>query len=90
VITRTDPFNNPIGAWQQIGTVWAEALQQGGSEFLRAATIESERKVVFRIRWLAGITVQHRVLYDGREHNVIEVKEFGRREGLELHATSAG
>lgn len=90
VITGTDPFNTPTGAWQPVGVVWAQVLQQSGSEFIRAETIEDERKVVFKIRWMAGITVQHRVAYEGREHNIHEVREIGRREGLELHATSNG
>jgi SPP1 family predicted phage head-tail adaptor len=90
VITGHDPFNTPIGAWQPIGAVWAQVLQETGSEFIRAETIESDRKVVFRIRWQAGLSVEHRVIYDDREHNIHQVKELGRREGIELHATSAG
>lgn len=88
-ITGVDPFNNPIGEWQDVATVWAQVLQQGGSEFLRAEEVTAERRVVFRIRWLEGVSALQRVIHDGTEHNITEVRELGRRDGLELHTTAA-
>jgi len=85
-----DDFGGEIPIWTDAAAVWAQVAQEGGREFLGAETIRSERKVVFRLRWLPGITVTHRVLYDGREHNILEVRELGRREGLELHTTTTG
>jgi head-tail adaptor len=63
-------------------------LQQGGQEFLKEQAVTAERRVVFRIRWLAGVSALHRVVYEGRAHNITEVRELGRRGGLELHTTS--
>mgnify|MGYP001765327238 CR=1 FL=1 len=85
-----DDYGGYEEVWTDVATVWAEVKQESGREFFAAAAIQSERKVVFRLRWLDGITVVHRVLYGGREHNIHEVRELGRQEGLELHTTTTG
>lgn len=84
------PSGAPIITWEDVATVWAEVQQQGGREFFAAVQVVSERRVVFRLRWLDGITVLHRVIYEDREHDIAEVRELGRRAGLELHTTASG
>jgi len=50
----------------------------------------SEAAIVFRIRHMDGITLADRVSYDGRAFDLKEVKELGRRHGLDLRATAQG
>jgi len=86
-----DGWGNPVETYVPTEEVWAEAKQESGREFFAAASIQSERKVVFRLRWIdPEVRVYDRVLYAGREHNIHEVRELGRKEGLELHTTSSG
>lgn len=87
---ETDEYGGTIDTWTDVAEVWANVTQQSGREFFGAGTIQSERKVVFRLRWLDGITVLHRIVYDGRDHDIQEVRELGRKEGLELHTTASG
>ena len=87
-VITTSPFNEEIITFEPLAEVWAHVLQQGGREFLGAEAVTAERRVVFRIRWLAGVSALHRVVYEGRAHNITEVREIGRREGLELHSTA--
>lgn len=49
----------------------------------------AEIRVLFRLRWIEGITVLDRVAYANRLHNIKEVRELGRREGLELMTVAA-
>jgi SPP1 family predicted phage head-tail adaptor len=86
-VVTSGPFNEPIVTFELLAEIWADVRQQGGAEFLKAETIIAQRRVVFCIRWLAGVTALDRVVYEGRSHNVTEVRELGRREGLELYAT---
>ena len=79
----------PIQAWEAVATVWAKVEQQGGREFFATAQEVSERKVVFRIRWIEGLTVLDRVMLDGAVHDIHEVRRLGRKEGVELHTTAA-
>lgn len=79
-----DGYGVVPGAWETLATVPAQVIQQGGGEYLKADTIIAEQRVVFRLRWLDGLSVLDRVIYDDRAHEIKEVKELGRREGTEL------
>src|SRR5690554_1229994 len=84
-----DEYGGDVEAWVTLATVFAEVRQQGGKEFLAAAQETASRRVVFFIRYYPGLTVQDRVAYDGRNHDVVEVREIGRRDGVELHTEVA-
>lgn len=88
-IETRDEFNEPIAAWVDLVTVPAQVVQQSGREFLTADQTQAERRVLFRLRWFDGITPLDRVGYAGRLHNIQDVKELGRGEGLELMTVAA-
>lgn len=98
VTIETSPSGETIETWNTIATVWAKVEQQSGREFFATAQEVSERKAVFRIRWMPDLTVLDRVVYPPAEgepptasvYDVAEVRELGRREGIELHATAPG
>lgn len=83
------PSGSPIETWEPLATVWAKVDQQGGREFFATAQEVSERKVVFRIRWIEGLTVLDRVICDEVQYNIEEVRRLGRKEGVELHCTAS-
>jgi SPP1 family predicted phage head-tail adaptor len=78
-----------IETWTTYATVAAAVLQTGGCEFLSAGATTAERRVVFRLRWRAGVSTAHRVVYAGQVHDIHEVRELDRRAGLELHTTAS-
>ena len=84
-----DEYNSPVEAWANLATLSAQVIQQSGREFLSADQTQAERRVLFRLRWFDGVTVLDRVSYGGRLHNIQDVKELGRREGLELMTLAA-
>jgi SPP1 family predicted phage head-tail adaptor len=88
--TVPDDYGNDVPTWAEMVNVWAAVQQESGREFIQAAAVTPERRVVFRIRWMEGITTAHRVNYGGRQHNIHEVRELGRREGIELHTIATG
>ena len=79
-----DELGTPDQTWATFATVRAQLVQASTEEFLRGHGETDAMAVVFRIRWLAGVTTNHRVQYEGRSLNIREVKEIGRRRGLEL------
>lgn len=89
VTIETSPSGEPIETWNALATVWAKVDQQGGREFFATVQEVSERKVVFRIRWIEGLTVLDRVVLDGAVHDIEEVRRLGRKEGVELHCTAS-
>lgn len=81
-----DGYGNQVEEWTDVATLWAEVKQTGGTEFLAAGRIGDETRLTFRVRYLAGITTTDRAVYQGVEHDIVEVRELGRRKGLELFA----
>jgi SPP1 family predicted phage head-tail adaptor len=89
-VTYVDDGLSYIEEYNDLFDCWAEVRQTGGREFLTAAQVMSERRVVFYLRWYPGLLVTDRVIYDARQHNILEVREVGRRDGVELHTVAQG
>lgn len=75
---------DPAGGTVTTQTVRAQILQQSTEEYLRGYGEGENTAIIFRIRFLDGVTTDHRIGYAGRVFNIREVKEIGRRVGLEL------
>lgn len=82
--SSTSADGSPVELWSLVERVRAQLLQMSTDEYLRAYGETEARAVIFRTRWLDGLTTAHRVVYDGRALNIREIKEIGRRAGLEL------
>ncbi|MEQ1405641.1 phage head closure protein [Neorhizobium sp. Rsf11] len=70
-------------------TLRAQVVQSSTEEFIRAFGASDESVIVFRTRWLAGVTNADRIVYEGQDFNIKEVKEIGRHRGLELRTVRA-
>lgn len=82
------PTGAVVTAWTNIATVRAEIVTQSASEFLTGFGEAENGTIVFRVRYLAGITTVDRVSYAGQVYDLKEVTESGRRRGLELRAVA--
>jgi SPP1 family predicted phage head-tail adaptor len=71
-------------SWAPVATIRAHLLQSSTEEFLRSYGETDAMAVIFRIRWRPGITTDQRVLFEGVALNIRELKEIGRRRGIEL------
>lgn len=78
------PAGTVTHTWAPIATVRAEILQQSATEFLRADAEAERNVVIFRIRYRADLTTSARVTHDGQAYDLVELKQLGRRQGLEL------
>lgn len=90
VTTTVDEYGTPVEGWAEVATVRAQLIQSTTEEFMRSFGVSSETAVIFRIRHMDGITLADRVTYDGRHHDLKEIKELGRREGLDLRCVATG
>ena len=66
----------------------AEILNPAREEFFRAYGQTEEQAIVFRTRYVAGITTGDMINLNGRRFDIKEVAEIGRRKGLELRAVA--
>lgn len=84
LIETITPSGGAVKSWQVIAMVRAELVQQSATEFLTGFGEAENSTAIFKIRHLSDITTADRVVYGGVTYNLKEVKEIGRRRGLEL------
>lgn len=78
------PSGSVLKAWAAIASLRAELIQQSAEEFLAGPGEVENTTVIFRTRWMDGITTADRLIYNGKPHDLKEIAEMGRRRGLEL------
>lgn len=82
-------YGTPVFAWVDVATLRAQLVEGRAEEFLAGGGATDKTLAVFRIRYLAGVTNADRVIHAGQVFNIREVKEIGRRKGLELRAEAS-
>jgi SPP1 family predicted phage head-tail adaptor len=85
-----DSHNEPVESWTSFAARWAEVKFRRGSEYFTASQELAQAEVVFRIRYLAGMTKKMRVLYDSQYYDIMAVAEIGYREVTEIYARVQG
>lgn len=81
-----DEYGTPIEGWLPLATMRAQLLQSSTEEFFAKSGEGATSTIVFRTRYLAGVTNTCRIIFEEREFDIEEVKELGRQQGLELRA----
>lgn len=87
---QVDEDNQPIEDWVPVGTYRAQILQGSNEEFFLAQGVVETNAVVFRTRYIEGLKLADRIAYDGHYYGVLEIKELGRRQGLDIRTGSTG
>lgn len=82
--STVDDYGTPVETWTDVATVRAQKVQASTEEFIEGQGATDDTVIIFRTRWLDGVTNADRVVHDGENFNVMETKEIGRRKGLEL------
>ncbi|MGN8117513.1 head-tail adaptor protein [Labrys sp. 22185] len=86
-----DELRAPVEAWTRLFSLRAEAIQNGMKDFLLGGEEHASRNtIVFRTRFVPGITLNDRVSYGENLFKILEIKEIGRRRGLELRCERIG
>lgn len=78
-----------VPSYATYATVWAEKLDQRSREFFAAQGTNAERTTRFRIRHRADVVQTDRIVFNSQNFDIVQVSEIGRKEGLELFATTA-
>lgn len=84
-------LNSDVETWFDFATVWAGYKPVSDSERLRSAEVAAVIEARFQIRWsttVASLNPTFRLRFDGREWDIVAVKEIGRRAGLEISASA--
>jgi SPP1 family predicted phage head-tail adaptor len=79
-----DDYGTPIDTWAPVASMRAEIVTNDAQAFLREYGETVETAIVFRVRFRDGIEPGDRVTMDGRDFDLVEIKEVVRRRVLEL------
>ena len=86
-----DGYGNQVpGPVTVVATLRAQLIEESTDEFIRNYGGSTERLRIFRTRYVDGITLADQIEHDGIEFNLKQIKEIGRRRGLELRCVAIG
>src|SRR3546814_420294 len=89
--TAKDEYNEPIGGWLDVCTLWADIRHLSGLETIKSNAEVSLVKSSIRIRYRAGITAAMRVLYGTTIYDIDAVlMDTHDREFIDLICTAMG
>jgi SPP1 family predicted phage head-tail adaptor len=84
-LTRTvSPAGTVTETWADLATVRAELVSNTVTEAGTGYGEADNSALTFRIRYLADLTTEDRVLYQGAALDLAGILELGRRRALEL------
>jgi SPP1 family predicted phage head-tail adaptor len=87
------PSGEEVVVWTPLATVWAEKVENDGRERFADRQLVGDHIATFRFRWSQAtkpITDEHKILFDGRQFDVTDVREIERRVGIEVDAAAPG
>ena len=89
-LTGLDVFGTRTLVWTKLATMRAQVLQFAVDDREGTRGHTTETSITFRCRWLDGVTLESRVLYEGQSYTIRRIKEIGRRVGLDIVCEKVG
>ena len=80
----------PIVTWTTLATLRAQRIEATTDEYIRGYGASTERIMVFRTRFIDGVTGANQLLFEGEQFVIKQIKEIGRRIALEFRAERIG
>lgn len=86
-----DEYNEPVKTWVTLATRSASYEPLSDGEKFRASETAADASARFVIRWsnaTASLNPKDQLIFEGVTHQIVRVKEIGRREGVEITTAS--
>jgi SPP1 family predicted phage head-tail adaptor len=88
--TGLDLYGTPIRVWVPLATMRAQKLESVISDRESARGSTTDNTITFRTRWLDRVTLESRIIYEGYQYSIRQIKEIGRRVGLDIACERIG
>lgn len=72
-IETTDEYGQVQQTWQTVATRWGGVEPLSGREAAHSKQVHQDTIHEVTLRYYAGLTAKHRLVYDGRQHEIISV-----------------
>jgi SPP1 family predicted phage head-tail adaptor len=89
-VTEIDYRGVAVDEWTTFATMRAQLLANATDDREGARGKTTDAVLTFRIRWLDGVSLEHRAVYQGDQFTISQIKEIGRRVGLDLTCERVG
>jgi len=89
-VTTLDTYGVPTDAWELVARMRAAVMDYAIADREGQRGSTTETSTTFRTRYLADVTLEHRVIYDGDAYTIKNIRELGRARGLDLRCERAG
>jgi SPP1 family predicted phage head-tail adaptor len=88
--TGLDLYGSPVETWTTYATMRAQLLKNttDDREGERGHTTDATR--TFRMYYLASLSLNDRLLYEGQQYVVKQITEIGRRVGMDVNCERVG
>lgn len=84
-----DSSGQPTETWTNFLTVWMRIVPTRGNERFTARQVVGTAVTTFEARYRSDITVdRHRLVFDGRNWDISDIRENGRRRTMEIDASA--
>lgn len=88
--TGIDLYGTPIETWTTFATMRAQKLANAIDDREGARGNTTDTSITLRMRWLDGVTLENRITYEGAQYTLRQIKEIGRRVGLDIVCERVG
>jgi head-tail adaptor len=85
-----DQYGTSIDVWISFATMRAQKLENAVSDREGARGDTTDNVITFRMRWIDGVSLEHRVTYQDQPFKIMTIKEIGRRVGLDITCERVG
>jgi len=89
------PSGRPVEVWTDLDVVPAHKRSMTGSEVYRASQWTAKASGVFEVNYRSDcdpdrvdVAKLRRLVYEGRVHDVVQIEEVGRRDGLLVYTVA--
>ena len=79
----TDSYGGTIYTWSDVCQAWSRVMPLAGRDLIAAGAEQHEGRVRFFIRYVSGIDQSMRIVWQGRNHDIVSVADV-KGEGKEL------
>ncbi|KIZ43102.1 MULTISPECIES: phage head closure protein [Rhodopseudomonas] len=88
--TTPNELGVPHAAWALVATMRAQVLQFATDDREGERGHTTDQTITFRTRWIDGVDLSNRVVYQDQPFTIRQIKEIGRRVGLDIVCERVG
>lgn len=88
--TGLDLYGTPVETWTTFATMRAQLLKNATDDREDARGHTTDAVLTFRMYYFASLSLNDRLLYEGRQFEVKQITEIGRRAGMDVNCERVG